>query len=187
MLKHIGKPALIPIRYYSSPGFFRKFFGSDSGSGGVKWAKEKFYLAPTFEKWIIDSKITSDHDLARLASKTMSVGIYGFLAITMLGTFGVDTRPLMAGVGITGFTIGFALKEIATNFLSGILLMFQKPFEKGCVIKIHGSGGGIEGQVESIDTRYVILRVSETNALVMIPSSIVYSNPITVIRSNQPK
>jgi small conductance mechanosensitive channel len=67
--------------------------------------------------------------------------------VTTLGTLGVDTKPLLAGMGITGFTIGFALKEVATNFISGIFLVINKPFVRGCRIKIHGSGGGIEGKI----------------------------------------
>ncbi len=54
---------------------------------------------------------------------------------------GADTKSLLAGIGITGFTIGFALKEIAANFISSIFLVINKPFIRGCRIKIHGSDG----------------------------------------------
>ncbi len=54
---------------------------------------------------------------------------------------GVDTKSLLAGIGITGFTIGFALKEVATNFISGIFLVINKSFIRGCRIKIHGIDG----------------------------------------------
>lgn len=176
------------------PGFFRRIFSRSQTSKNdtqdhatiTQRFRRKLSVAPTLEKLILDSKITTDRDLAKLASKSLSVGIYAFLGISILGTLGVDTKPLVAGVGITGFTIGFALKEIATNFISGVMLMFQRPFEKGCTIKIHGGGGGIEGIVESIDIRYVILRLSNGGS-VMIPSAIVYSNPITVSKSSTPE
>lgn len=101
--------------------------------------------------------------------------------MTVLGTLGVDTGPIIAGIGVTGFTLGFALKEIATNFLSGVLLVFNKPFQKGQHLKVMGAAAGqnLEGEVESIDARYVLLRTRE-RGLLMVPSVVVYTNPILV-------
>lgn len=107
--------------------------------------KRFFLISPSIERFLLRSYIIEDEDLARLLSKTAAVTIYAMFTVTTLGTLGVDTKPLLAGIGITGFTIGFALKEVATNFISGIFLVINKPFVRGCRIKIHGSGGGIEG------------------------------------------
>ena len=134
---------------------------------------------------IIHSKITDDTDLANFLSKTASITIYSFVGVTTLGTFGIDTSAIIAGFGVTGFAIGFALKEILTNFLSGIFLIFQRPFTKGSYVKIHGSGNGIEGLVEAIDIRYVHLKAEGNGGIVKIPSAIVYSNPITVLKPIQ--
>jgi len=103
-------------------------------------------LAPLLERFFLHSHIIQDEDTARLISKTAAITIYAFIGVTTLGTLGFDTKPLLAGIGITGFTIGFALKEVATNFISGIFLVISKPFVRGCRIKIHGTGGGIEGK-----------------------------------------
>lgn len=103
-------------------------------------------ISPSLERFFLRSHIIEDEDLARLISKTGAIAIYAIVGVTTLGTLGVDTKPLLAGIGITGFTIGFALKEVATNFISGIFLVINKPFVRGCRIKIHGSGGGIEGK-----------------------------------------
>jgi hypothetical protein len=107
--------------------------------------KQSLALAPPIERLFLRSHLIEDADLARLISKTAAVTIYALTAIMTLGTLGVDTKPLLAGIGVTGFTIGFALKEVATNFISGVFLVINKPFVRGCRIKIHGSGGGIEG------------------------------------------
>ncbi|CAF0792680.1 unnamed protein product [Adineta steineri] len=136
-------------------------------------------LASPIERLFIRSHIIEDADLARLISKTAAVTIYAFIGITTLGTLGVDTKPLLAGIGITGFTIGFALKEVATNFISGVFLVINKPFVRGCRIKVHGGGGGIEGLVHYIDVRYVHLKTKD-RGIVMIPSAVVYTNPFTV-------
>jgi len=113
----------------------------------IQRIKRILYLAPIIERFLLHSRIIEDEDLARLISKTGAISIYSILIVTTLGTFGVDTKPLLAGIGITGFTIGFALKEVATNFISGMFLVINKPFVRGCRVKIHGSGGGIEGMI----------------------------------------
>ena len=127
----------------------------------IQRIKRYLAIAPPIERFFLRSRITEDEDLARLISKTAAITIYAFVTVTTLGTLGVDTKPLLAGIGITGFTIGFALKEVATNFISGIFLVINKPFVRGCRIKIHGSGGGIEGLVHFIDIRYVHLKTKD--------------------------
>ena len=109
--------------------------------------KRALAIAPPIERFFLRSHLIEDEDLARLISKTAAITIYAMIGVTTLGTMGVDTKPLLAGIGITGFTVGFALKEVATNFISGIFLVINKPFVRGCRIKIHGSGGGIEGNI----------------------------------------
>ncbi|CAF0726638.1 unnamed protein product [Adineta steineri] len=173
--------------------FFRWFIGrsnsveskplttSDSTTSLTTMQQIKRFLALSspIERLFIRSHIIEDADLARLISKTAAVTIYAFIGITTLGTLGVDTKPLLAGIGITGFTIGFALKEVATNFISGVFLVINKPFVRGCRIKVHGGGGGIEGLVHYIDVRYVHLKTKD-RGIVMIPSAVVYTNPFTV-------
>ena len=127
---------------------------------------------------MINAGMTTDRDLARISAQTGTVVIYSIGIITALGTLGVDTKPFLTGIGVTGFAAGFALKEIATNYLSGLLLVFSKPFEKGQYVKVL-AGSGMEGVIESIDIRYVILR-GKDDTKIMIPSSVVYSNPIVV-------
>ena len=140
-----------------------------------------FSLARPIENMILRSRLTRDLDLAQFLAKAASLAIYSVAGVTVLGTLGVDTKPIIAGIGITGFTIGFALKEIATNFLSGVLLVFNKPFQKGQYLKIMGAvaGQNMEGTVESIDARYVLLRTKE-RGLLMVPSVIVYTNSLLV-------
>jgi small-conductance mechanosensitive channel len=50
---------------------------------------------------------------------------------------------LIAGLGIAGFTIGFALQDVAKNFVAGILLLIQQPFEIGDAIEVGDYGGTV--------------------------------------------
>lgn len=139
-----------------------------------------FALTPKIKRVILTAKITDDEDMANLISKSAAIGAWGLFGATVLGTVGVDTTPLIAGIGVTGFTAGFALKEIATNFLSGILLVLDKPFKKGQGLRVLiGSNNMPEGIVQSIDVRYVILK-DEKGKTLMIPSALVYSSPLLI-------
>lgn len=141
----------------------------------------KYSLVNPLYKFIMKSKLTADPDLGRFLAKSAAFSVYGLASMTALGTFGIDTAPLLTGIGITGFTIGFALKEIATNFLSGVMLVFGKPFKKGQYLKVLTTSNQqqLEGEVQSIDARYVLLRTKD-RGVVMIPSVVVYTNPILV-------
>ena len=81
----------------------------------------------------------------------------------------------MAGLGLTGFALGFALKDTISNLLSGILILLYQPFKIGNTIKV----SGYEGDVVSIDLRYTELN-SEGNKI-LIPNSKLFTDPITVL------
>lgn len=101
--------------------------------------------------------------------------LYSVLVTSVLGTFGIDTKPFITGMGISGFVVGFTLKEVATNTLSGILLVVQHPFKTGWKIKV----GSHSGAVLSIDSRYVRLQ-TENGEQILLPSYQVYSQAIVV-------
>jgi small conductance mechanosensitive channel len=67
----------------------------------------------------------------------LALGLVAALEQIAPGRFG----SLIAGLGIAGLTIGFALQDVAKNFVAGILLLLQKPFEIGEAIEVGGYGG----------------------------------------------
>ncbi len=109
-----------------------------------------------------------------LAQAVLPLTIFGF--ITALGTLGINVSALVAGLGLTGFALGFALKDTISNLLSGVLILLYRPFEKGNRIKI----SGYEGIVVSIDLRYTELE-SEGNK-VLIPNSKLFTDSVTVLQ-----
>jgi len=125
-----------------------------------------------------------DADAARIAGSTISIGAWSIALVSGLGTLGVDTKPFITGLGITGFTVGFALRDIATNHLSGMMLVFQRHFNKGDRLRVQIGGVALEGIVELIDVRYVQLR-DQNQASILIPSSVVYANPMIITKLKQ--
>lgn len=80
---------------------------------------------------------------------------------------------LIAGLGIAGFTIGFALQDVAKNFVAGILLLIQQPFEIGDSIEVADFGG----TVLDISLRATELRTWDGRR-VFIPNGDIFVSPI---------
>ena len=66
-----------------------------------------------------------------------------------LGSMGVDTSAIMAGGAVLLVGIGFGLQKLAENFISGLLLLIERPVRKGDFIDV----GGVLGTVEDIGLR----------------------------------
>ncbi len=115
-----------------------------------------------------------DDSLTSLLGRVAKIGLLLFGAITALGTLGVDVTALVAGLGLTGFALGFALKDIVSNVLAGILVIIYKPFEPGDTIAI----GADQGKVLEINLRYTVLESGEKR--VFVPNSLVFSKPVVV-------
>ncbi|TFJ87131.1 hypothetical protein NSK_001465 [Nannochloropsis salina CCMP1776] len=133
-------------------------------------------IARPLETFLLRTGTVHDRDLSRFIARATAFVIISMIITSILGTLGLDTKPIIAGLGVSGFIVGFALKEIATNVLSGILLVFQRPFKTGWKIRV----GAYTGTVLSIDSRYVRL-LTEEDAMILVPAYQVYTQPITVI------
>ena len=119
-------------------------------------------------------------DLLNLAVKTVSIGIIAFGVVTALGTLGIDVTALVAGLGLAGFALGFALRDIVSNLLAGVLVIFYKPFHRGDLIQVAGN----KGTVRAIDLRYTIIDNEEGR--VLIPNAKLFDNSVTVYRPAPP-
>ena len=92
--------------------------------------------------------------------------------ITALERF-FEVTAFLAGLGIVGFTIGFALQDVMKNFASGIILLLQQPFHVGESIEL----AGFEGTVLAIDLRTTEIRALD-GRIVILPNASVLANPI---------
>ena len=94
--------------------------------------------------------------------------------IIALQQVGFNVSAFLAGLGIMGFTIGFALQDVSKNFVAGLLLYIQQPFDIGDAIEV----SGYSGTVVEIDLRATEIRTFD-GKLVLIPNSDVFTSAIT--------
>ena len=92
-----------------------------------------------------------------------------------------NVTAFLTGLGILGFTIGFALQDIMKNFASGVILLLQQPFHVGEMIGVKG----FDGTVLAIDLRATEMRAAD-GRVVILPNADVLANPIiNYSRANQ--
>lgn len=80
------------------------------------------------------------HRMAVSSARNLILFLGFMIAISQLG---ISLGPLLAGLGIAGFIVGFALQDTLGNFASGLLILFYRPFDVGDFV----SAGGVEGSV----------------------------------------
>jgi small-conductance mechanosensitive channel len=100
------------------------------------------------------------------------IGIFTALSV-VIESF--DFGQVIAGLGFTSFVVGFATKDILNNFLSGILILWQRPFNIGDYLFV----GSNQGKVEHIGVRASLLRKDDGEA-VLIPNGEMYSSALTI-------
>jgi small-conductance mechanosensitive channel len=102
---------------------------------------------------------------------------YGLLLIGFLlalGTLGFDLTRVTVLVSALGLGIGFGLQQIINNFVSGLILLFERPVQVGDSIQI----GAVSGEVMRIGTRSSTLRTAQ-GAEVIVPNSKMLEDTVT--------
>jgi small-conductance mechanosensitive channel len=136
-----------------------------------------FYMLAKFIHHLIlklAEKLKLDPHLTKFFAQASRVIFILFGVVTALGTIGINVSAMVAGLGLTGFALGFAFKDIISNILSGVLVLLYRPFIVGDKIKV----AGFEGEVISVDLRYTKLHSEE--GTVLIPNSKCFTDPVVV-------
>ncbi len=90
-------------------------------------------------------------------------GVCGVGGLAVLGVIGVDMRALTVVAGTVGIGIGFGLQEIAKNFVSGLILLFDRTVKIGDFIEIDGTSG----KVRAINARSTVVDTLDNHSLVI--------------------
>ena len=118
-----------------------------------------------------------DDDLAIFLGRVVKTTVIILGLVTALSALGVDVSALVAGLGLTGFALGFALKDVISNVLAGVLILIYKPFGKKNYISVKG----YQGTVLSTDLRYTVLQADDSTKL-FVPNSLLFVDAISVAK-----
>lgn len=137
-----------------------------------------FYVAGKFARKGVSKllqKATTNKTITNLMETIISISIIGigvFIALSVLRLDGAVTS-LLAGAGIIGLALGFAFQDIASNFISGVILSIRHPFGIGDIINTND----YYGTVTKLNLRNTIIR-TVTGQIVYIPNKKVFENPL---------
>ena len=136
--------------------------------------------AAQFAKKIADDigqRTLKSKSLQLLLRKTANIStwIFGILLACVIAFPGFSLGDIVATLGLSSVAIGFAFQDIFKNFLSGILILIQRPFRIDDQIVI----GDYEGTVEQIDIRTTKIRTYGGERILM-PNSEVFTSAIRV-------
>ncbi len=127
---------------------------------------------------ILRDKLLDNSDLEPgLKDSVTSITVYIAWALGILmalHAFGLSTTSLAVAFGALGIGLGFGLQNIFNNFLSGIILLFERPIQVGDAIEING----IWGEVRKINVRSTLVQTYD-NASLIIPNSEFISSQVT--------
>ena len=128
-----------------------------------------FYLTNKLKNWIV-YKILSNSKIelgVRLAVGTIIRYLVLVLGlIIVLQTVGIDLSTLTILAGALGVGIGFGLQNVTNNFVSGIIILFERPIKVGDRIQV----GDVNGDVVNISMRSTTV-VTNDNISVIVPNS----------------
>jgi small-conductance mechanosensitive channel len=94
--------------------------------------------------------------------------------VLALGFLGVNTTSLAVIFGALSIGIGFGLQNIFNNFISGLILLFERPIQVGDYVEV----GGLWAEVKKINVRSTVVQTFD-NASVIIPNSEFISQQVT--------
>jgi len=118
-------------------------------------------------------QVDYDRTLEVLIQKTIKAFLWIIVWIIALSNVGFDVSGFIAGLGVMGFIVGFAAKDVLSNLAAGLFLLIKRPFNVGEIINV----AGVKGKVELM-TLSSCLIITEDQQYVTIPNAKIWGNPI---------
>lgn len=115
----------------------------------------------------------ADEELTLLMTRLARWAVFVLGCVVALQQIDFDLTAFLTGLGILGFTVGFAIQDVSKNFVAGVLLLLQQPFDIGDAIEV----GGYTGTVITVDLRATELRTFDGKN-VLIPNADVFTSAI---------
>ncbi|MGI9331209.1 MAG: mechanosensitive ion channel domain-containing protein [Gammaproteobacteria bacterium] len=110
--------------------------------------------------------------------RSMLVGLVSNLVLIIgvlvaLSQLGISVGQLLAGVGIAGFIVGFALQDTLSNFASGVMILINRPFDEGDVVE----AAGVNGTVQTMSLVSTVILTFDNQTLI-VPNNKIWGDVI---------
>jgi small conductance mechanosensitive channel len=131
-----------------------------------------------FVQKIIERGLEKSHlklsELLRRMVVSMVKNIIVVLGVLIaLSQVGISLGPLLAGLGVIGFIVGFALQDSLSNFAAGMLILIYRPFDVGDLIE----AGGISGKVSHMSLVNTTILTLD-NQTIVVPNNKIWGDVV---------
>ena len=126
------------------------------------------------DRGLNSARIHISHLLRRMIVATARNLIIVLGILIAISQLGISLGPLLAGLGIVGFIIGFALQDTLSNFASGLMILMYRPFDVGDTVE----AGGIRGKVSHMSLVNTTFLTFDNQKLV-VPNNLIWQSVIT--------
>jgi small-conductance mechanosensitive channel len=136
------------------------------------------YLVSAFIRFVLQEDVYPRTRLTRGLSYAVS-SLLNYIVLTLgfllaLGALGLDVTKLTILAGAFGVGLGFGLQSVVNNFVSGLLLLFERPIHVGDIIEI----GDLVGEVSRIGIRASTVRTVQ-GAEMIVPNAQLITERVT--------
>jgi small conductance mechanosensitive channel len=114
------------------------------------------------------SSLAKDFFIKMTSRMVMLLGV-----IIAIAQIGIEVGPVLAGLGIAGFVVGFALQDTLSNFASGLMILVYRPFDVGDAIE----AGGVTGKVDQMNLVATMVLTFD-NQLLIVPNKQIWGGVI---------
>ena len=136
-----------------------------------------FWLAATLARGALAAVARAagaDPTIRNLVRQVSYYAVWTLGAIVAVDALGVDRGDLVTGLGLTSLALGFALKDLLSNLVSGVLLLAMRPFRIRDQIVV----GDTEGTVERVELRATMIRTYDGRR-VLVPNGEIFTSRVT--------
>ncbi len=135
-------------------------------------------LVSKFLRFLLEEDVYQHFRLARGIPYAISTMLHYVILVIgffmALGALGIDLTKITIVAGAFSVGVGFGLQNIFNNFVSGIILLFERPIKIGDVIEV----GGNVGEVQHIGIRASVIRTADGSEII-VPNGLLISSQVT--------
>lgn len=180
-----GDSALVPLQQNEAiPGSFPEFVSMYAETlGSIVTFIVAFVVVYVLGRWLLVpagrrllDRRGFDETVKTLSDSLMVAAVWAFalaIALTLAG-FGAFIAALGVFAGALALAVGFAAQDLLGNFVAGVFILKDKPFEVGDWIEWEDSSG----RIEDIDLRVTRVKTFD-NERITVPNADLANNPVT--------
>lgn len=118
-----------------------------------------------------------------LTIKLVQIFLYVIAFLVVLDVVGIDLTALTVFSGAAGIGLGFGLQKTASNFISGLILLYERIIEPGDLIEMDD---GTQGFVKKTNARYTVIETWDSREII-VPNEDLMTNKVTNLTLNSSK